>query len=235
MNETTISEASIEINSIIRNGPSHIAADDFYKNALTAGENKGSLLLAEEVKLTMGAAEHDFTCYYTLRDTSRTGEKKIKPHNITKKIVCRPNSVFSLEAYEVLTSWQELKCPICICNSDTTAFEDIKPLKEEISSDLLNEPNCDVSLHEKFVITKTFMTDDDQSYKKLDEYKFEVTSYEIDAPVVQDSWGLRTVENRTPNEFNESVNQRYPFLRDIDMKDVYIAGGFCRSVLLKFP
>ena len=108
-------------------------------------------------------------------------------------------------------------------------------MKEEISSDLLNEPNCDVSLHEKFVITKTFMTDDDQSYKKLDEYKFEVTSYEIAAPVIQDSWGLRTVENRTQNEFNESVNQRYPFLRDIDMKDVYIAGGFCRSVLLKFP
>ena len=35
------------------------------------------------------------------------------------------------------------------------------------------------------------------------------------------------------NEFKTIVNQKYPFLQDLDFSNVILAGGFVRSILLK--
>jgi len=64
---------------------------------------------------------------------------------------------------------------------------------------------------------------------------FDVKSFEINAPMINDAIGNHEVEVKTQKEFNEHVNTRYPFLKNINMSEtnMCLAGGFCRSILLK--
>jgi hypothetical protein len=59
------------------------------------------------------------------------------------------------------------------------------------------------------------------------------TSYKIDHVLLQDAMNSRCLEIHTNADFNNLAHSRYPFLKNIDMTGVCLAGGFPRSILLR--
>jgi hypothetical protein len=68
---------------------------------------------------------------------------------------------------------------------------------------------------------------------KINDCDFESKSYIIQTPYLQEAINSSTIEITDQDEFNNSVFLRYPFLKNLDYTGVCIAGGFCRSILLR--
>ena len=43
---------------------------------------------------------------------------------------------------------------------------------------------------------------------------------------------LEDWETQKPEELNRKFHMKYPFLKNLDMTNICLAGGFCRSILL---
>ena len=193
--------------------------------------------------------ENEYYCYISLEDTTITGGYRINPHKISNSITCSPRFVLSDESYNLLINTSEIKCPICYKQLEENDFIKIQP-KEEISTSLneLSENNKSKDINiseidEKFYDTSKFeLVDIDESmYRKDDDHEliemnkcnFDVNSYRINAPIVQDPISNNVIGVKTQEEFNDEVKRRYPFLLDINFEGACLAGGFCRSIMLK--
>ena len=74
---------------------------------------------------------------------------------------------------------------------------------------------------------------DDLTIFSPDTFVADVESYEIGNHIIVDPVSSTSMKIRNNQEFVESVNTRYPFLKDLDMSNVALCGGFARSILLK--
>jgi hypothetical protein len=183
---------------------------------------------------------YEFTCFITLEETNETGGYAINPHHASKNITCKPRYVMTEETYKHFCESERVICPICYSNLTTSEFIPI-PSEEEYNKILtdkskkkivsVNEEMYDQSHHE----VANLEVLEDYTLNELDNYDFSTHSYELNVPNIQDSLGTRRMEIQTQKEFNESVFKRFPFLEKIDMKgnNCVLAGGFCRSILLK--
>lgn len=104
----------------------------------------------------------------------------------------------------------------------------------------ITEAIYDIRNHEYVEITKELYEKEDPNSKEhelkhIDDCNFNVSSYEIMAPTLMQSINNYEIIIKNQEDFNKYVYFKYPFLEKVDLKKygAYIAGGFCRSILLK--
>ena len=185
--------------------------------------------------IKLDITEYEYYDYITLENTSETGGYKVPSHNIGEYI-CDPKYVISNACYDELRA-TDLSCPIC--HTHITNFEKIKP---KSYYDNLNK----LSSSKNFITSKYFNCDshknvtlDNFAFGKnknnlinIDTLDFDTTSYEFKFPHITNSLNPYTLVNNTTDKFINIVKQKYPFLIELDMTNVCLAGGFCRSILL---
>ena len=69
--------------------------------------------------------------------------------------------------------------------------------------------------------------------KKSSEYDFTNYPYEFfpKVPIITEKLYKERVQYRTSDEFKNQINIRYDWLNKLDMKNIAIAGGFCKSLI----
>ena len=185
--------------------------------------------------------DYIYHCYVTDTDTSDNGGWMFQEHLITENIKCNPKYVLSYSAYASKDTFQ---CPLCmssVSKSSMTFVRSKKVIENELRSlqgiktqPVMNHKVYDIRNHTVVEIGESvYKSDSDHTLTKLDNLDFNVQSYEINAPTINDALGNRQIEITNQKEFNEYVYNKYPFLKDLDMSGACLAGGFCRSVLLK--
>ena len=65
------------------------------------------------------------------------------------------------------------------------------------------------------------------------QFTIDNDSVEVDNTIIIDPISTSMMRVKNKDEFKSLVDQKYPFLKDLDMTNVALAGGFCRSILLK--
>lgn len=186
---------------------------------------------------------YDYTCYITLDDTENDGGYIIPPHRVSKNIVCSPNMVLSENGYNSLQSHNNNKCPICYTELELGTYKKVPPKhiteKEEFERTnkavpQINEPYYDTNNFDIVNITEDIYIENNiPELVLMDECNFSSVAYTINSPHLQEALGTRTVEVRTQDEFNKSVYFKYPFLKEVNFDNIVLAGGFCRSILLR--
>lgn len=118
-------------------------------------------------------------------------------------------------------------CPICnnVCESQT----------EQTNANINIEPNYKYRAEREIVNIGERMYTDPNDYviASLNELDFKTGPYVFDKPCLMDTLNAKTLTITNVDEFKNMANMRYPFLRNLDMSNVCLAGGFCRSILLK--
>ena len=74
---------------------------------------------------------------------------------------------------------------------------------------------------------------DDTRLINIDELNFATKSSDFDIPVLDDTLNAKKIAIATSDEFNTMIGYRYPFLQKLNYNNIVIAGGFCRSIILK--
>lgn len=220
--------------------------EDMTKNGVT-DENilsvfKSNIKLVQEHTHSDNSIVYDYQCYITWENTSETCGYTIPPHQINSKYICSSRFVLSEEGYEVLSKETCVKCPICYKPLDIASFVKIDSMESELVKEkkgdfvTLNEKYYNVNSFEKVEITSDmFMkeTEDDFKLKQMSDCLFDTIAYTIQVPYIQEAIGSRSIEIKTQEEFNNVITHRYPFLNRLDWNGVCLAGGFCRSILLR--
>jgi hypothetical protein len=182
-------------------------------------------------------ADYDYTCYITLENTEDVGGYIIPPHRLSKNVVCNPNMVLSTVGYESLKSYNHNGCPICYTELDFATYKIAQPKKIIHNSEnipQINEPFYDTTKYDIVNIDESvYKSSDTSEIIKMNDCNFDTVAYTINAPHLQEALGTRTIEVKTQEQFNKIVYFKYPFLKDINFENVVLAGGFCRSILLR--
>lgn len=184
--------------------------------------------------------EYNYNCYITMADTTNTGGFAIPPHRLSKNVVCSPRFVVSHEGYDALKQ-NPINCPIChkpLTDSfiPIANYNDYKAQFDETNNmePIITDNLYDNRLVDKVIITKDeYMKDDVAPLIPMSMCDFNTVAYTIEAPYIQEAVSGRSVEVKTQDEFNQIVFNRYPFLKDLNMEGVCLAGGFCRSIMLR--
>ncbi|KAJ6254586.1 hypothetical protein M0813_12188 [Anaeramoeba flamelloides] len=186
---------------------------------------------------------YEYMCYITLDDTSETGGYVIPRHDISSTVKCAPNFVLSEEGLESYQG-REFMCPICYKKLEISSLTKIKPQKEVLKemeekqglqdqSITLDEPKYNSNSHKKIDVAKLYENCNDYELKLMDECNLEALSYEFDKPTICDPLQNHRPLVFTQEEFNKNVFKRFPFLQGLNYRGVCLAGGFCRSIILK--
>jgi len=182
----------------------------------------------------------EYTCYITLESTTTTGGYKINSHEIAPNICCNPKYIIKKEIFESLQD-EYKTCPICYKDlSDPNdnmytyvlPFENKKDvIKENI---IINEPMFECNKHNIIAIPTDMVNNiDDNTLLDIDTLDFATNSYEFDKPTINDTLNARRIAITNTKDFKTMMEYRYPFIEKMSFKNIIIAGGFCRSILLK--
>jgi len=187
--------------------------------------------------------DYDFCDYISLEDTSITGGYRIPSHTLGK-VICNPKYVIADGTYELLKEQSEnncMKCPICYSKIKLDQFEKVKPMNDYVegsNKDIqidIQETNFNTNLHEEITMDTLINKNTDEVYK-IDQLNFNVPSYKfIDGIILANKLNKHVMSIRTSEQFINNVNTRFPFISKINMENICIAGGFCRSILLNQP
>ena len=191
------------------------------------------------------SVDYDYTCYITLDDTTDTGGRLIPAHQISKKVVCNPKFVVSEIGYQQMCQSGENKCPVCHTVLDLNQFKKIGSKQDESKMEVsklkyyqpynqlyqLSSDKLTLMEYEKDIANN-------KSIIPLSEYEFDFQNkivYQTELPVLRHKMSNVVWNNRTLEQFQQSVSQKYSFLQELDYTNVVIAGGFCRSIMLNQP
>ena len=152
-------------------------------------------------------------------------QKYIIPnHTVVNDIVCY-NNYISEQHY--LECQGEYKCDICemmikkeeiIVNPDYVELNEIQILDEMYKKDNL--------------VNAVLENLDNTDLLTIDNLDFDVKSFKLKNVLIQDLLNISKIVVKTKESFNKVVHGKYPFLKNLDMTNVCLAGGFCRSILL---
>lgn len=171
---------------------------------------------------SVNSEDLDYTCFITLDDTHATGGYKIPEHTIAGSI-CNPKYVFSQEAYDGYKKQNLLTCPICYSKIQLNNISIIPPYQNKIN--VKCKGLCD-SIDMKKLCFKNKL-------RCMDDIDFNVVGYKFTSgTVITNLMGAKAMSVRNEKQFIDVVIEKYPFLSKINMKNVCIAGGFCKSILL---
>lgn len=215
------------------------------ENILEVIKSKFGSNLVQEFVHSDNPIVWEYLCYITWEDTTKSGGWAVPAHQINSKYVCSPRFVLSNSAYQTLATESHIKCPICFKPIESNSFIQVKSQEELVNEanskarqilPILNEPYYNSSSFEQVVITPDMYakeTEQEHKLKPMSSCSFDSVAYTIQAPYFQEAIGSRSIEIRTQEEFNNAVSSRYPFLNKLDWDGVCLAGGFCRSILLR--
>ena len=188
---------------------------------------------------------YDYTCPILLDDNSNTGGYIIKPHKINNYIKCEPQFVLSDMCKETLLENADYKsqCPICSTQLFKDDFEKIGKKKTVNQEDLnnlkilreINNMTIISDMYDNTKIEEIKLTSYSDKLINMDKLSFVKNPYKIitgDMITIKPKMDKYVVETITSEEFRNSVSKRYDFLKNINFKNICIAGGFCRSILL---
>lgn len=184
--------------------------------------------------------EYNYNCYVTMKDTTNTGGFVVPPHRLSKTVVCAPRYVVSAEGYDMLKQ-NTINCPVCYKNI-TDSFVPVpnyNDYKAQFTGADNMEPVITDNVYDNRLVDRVIITEDeytkdnDQTLIPMSVCNFNTIAYTVEAPYIQEAVNGRSVEVKTQDEFNRIVFNRYPFLKDLNMEGVCLAGGFCRSILLR--
>ena len=171
----------------------------------------------------------DSICYISSKSIEETGGYGINEHHILNDIYCKPNIVIEKEIFKKI----EKICPICHKKLSNDMYKFIPPIKKiKYTKNIINENKLLTSNHEIINISSITSIKDDELIE-IDRLNFYTSSYEFDVPTINDSITTKSISITKTDDFNTMVNYRYPFLQKINFDNIIIAGGFCRSILLK--
>ena len=184
--------------------------------------------------------EYNYNCYVTMKDTTNTGGFVVPPHRLSKTVVCAPRYVVSAEGYDMLKQ-NTINCPVCYktITDSFTPVPNYNDYKAQFNGVDNTEPTITDDVYDNRLVDRVVITEDeytkdnDQTLIPMSACNFNTIAYTVEAPYIQEAVNGRSVEVKTQDEFNRIVFNRYPFLKDLNMEGVCLAGGFCRSILLR--
>ena len=201
--------------------------------------------------------ELEYYCYVTTDDTTKTGGYKLPKHVLSNKssIVCDPRYVITQEAYVMIAKMStnnKMRCPICYTDLLISEFESILPKSAYTSNnteitdiDIIDKRIFSNEMHSVAHVTASWFSlspkETHNIYKpnnnklyKLDELDFDIMSYEFSDPdvVIRSKMNQYLVTIKSSEEFRERIKQKFNFIFELDMTNICIAGGFCKSILL---
>jgi hypothetical protein len=214
-------------------------------------EDKVMEFLAERLpnvelcEMPRGLEEVEYTCCITFEPTSVSGGYMIKPHQITRNIQCSPKYVISPKGREQIGNG--FNCPICFSelglddfvechNQEKRLEEHLKLMEADVSMPVFDDSIFvyDSTNHEVVDIPEAYYKlDGVEPLIPLDECDFKTGSFNINLPNLSDALSSNGIKITSQEDFNQNVWKRYPFLEKLNMQNACLAGGFCRSILLK--
>lgn len=142
-------------------------------------------------------------------------------HEIYDTISCENKYIPNFDENEEFT-----KCPVC--------KKEIK-VSEIIKNDIINindiQIASDIYSNNKHEEVKLEIYQDDKLLS-IDNLNFDLVSYDIKNVCMVDVLNTTKLLVKTKEKFIEKVNRRYPFMENLNMQNVCLAGGFPRSILL---
>ena len=169
----------------------------------------------------------EYTCCYTLEDTSRTGGFMINSHPYNNHI-CSPKYVLSNEAFIHLRDYNIPKCPLCksVLNIYSSFIFVSKHNPYTNNNYHLNGYKND----HKIVISLQVQND---CLIKLSEFDFKISSYEFtDTHIIKAPIKYTCMSIFSDREFKKKAYSQYSFIKLLSFKNYAICGGFNRSILL---
>ena len=174
--------------------------------------------------------DYEYYCYISLDDTSKSGGWKIPEHLIGGIQICSPKYVISDESYNELKKNNQICCPICHSNINDFVWVNPKcDVKQEniefIGGKLFRDT------HE--LITKNDLQFRDHKLIEMNDLDFELGGYKINVPYLTTEMNPHMMVCKTRENFIINVNKSCgDFLCKINMDNVCVAGGFCKSMIL---
>lgn len=191
----------------------------------------------------------EYECYYSLENIEKEGGYGVPLHILGKNVRCCPKMMLSIEAYDLLKEDKVIRCPICCKYLEPENFTlleskdvELKKLQDITDSTLILENMIlddiyNINNIEKVPLESSLFEKEIEAEQiiELDSCVFDVNAFKIESPYIyiQDPIGCRTIEIKKQDKFNNLIKQRYSFLTDLDWNGICIAGGFCRSILLR--
>lgn len=123
-------------------------------------------------------------------------------------------------------------CDLCGSTVNVTIIEPKVP----VNGLIINQSNTKQFYFDSSKHVDLGMLDGEKSYDKViipDIFTQDNDSVEIKNVMIIDPISSSAMRVRDKHEFKSIVNQKYPFLQTLDMSNVALCGGFCRSILLK--
>lgn len=144
-------------------------------------------------------------------------EYNIKPHTIGNNITCSPKIKFNT----IIN-----KCPICY-------EENIECLN--LCNVIKEKYNYDDVIIDDFYKLNTEIIDNlvkSNRYKRFEECNFRYKDFKINNYLtIENDKNINKIQIKTIDEFNEIMNKKYGFINELNMKNLCVAGGLCRSIL----
>jgi len=205
------------------------------------GSNLDKIPILKKISL-MNNVIPNYYCFITMSDTDETGGFMFYPHKSIQNnttTTCRPKYVMSQEACDGaklnhIENGIALRCPHCMTEIDVSKMIQTKSKEEyEKQSDVIARTKESKRIYKNVEIYDEFSDE----LIKLDEldfsnnYRHRVHFKEhLVLGSMMDSYSVIKLDlNNKQQVFNEKVPK---FLLEVDMTNVVIAGGMCRSILL---
>lgn len=172
----------------------------------------------------------EYYCYISLDNTTDTGGFKVPTHTVGKH-VCNPKYVITEDSYNDLKKQNKpLSCPICHINIDM--FEWVGPkvnepasIEYKIIANMFNN-----QYHETITMDNLKYGD---ALLNMNDLDFSTTSYAIDIPHITGEMNPFMMIYKTTTQFmNQLGTSPYAFILDMDLSNVCVGGGLCRSIIL---
>lgn len=188
----------------------------------------------------------DYHDYITLEDTTDIGGYKLPPYKIGNHTYqCK--FVISDETCEYLkTTGEYTQCPISNKQVKLSSFQKVLPKgthskddsQEEIIEEIVDDFSEQIFNSEKFekvdLIKFGLLNIKDLKLYPIDDCDFTNYPYEFinSVPVLSNKLHQKKIKYTTSNEFYNQVKLRYNWLTKLNINNVAIAGGFCRSLMM---
>jgi hypothetical protein len=224
-------------------------------------ENNNALINGEieyfETKLKNNLELPEYFDYLTQEDCSETGGYAIPVHYPTKNVCCNVQWVLTAESWQLFKSLDNTnctKCPVCNYKLDLDTFVLVKckpefeawilaqnnndiDLELELEKDELNKFNWKIFHTENFekVNIETILNENlDLTVREIDDYNYWPTGYKFNTniPLIVGKMSNSFLLIKSSVEFTEKLTNQFDFLTEIDMRNICVAGGFCRSLMM---
>jgi hypothetical protein len=205
-------------------------------NLLSLNNKKYSLQIVDCID------EYDYFDYITLEDTSISGGYALPDYKIGKKVF-KSKFVISQETYDFLKAESKnndfkTKCPITGRMIRLDSFIEVEPknLKTqfEVNTNDFDYGIFDSTKYQKIDINKLDSINlIDLELKKSTDYDFSNYPYEFfpKVPLITEKLYKERIQYRTTEEFKNQITLRFDWLNNLDMNNIAIAGGFCKSLI----